>query len=337
MTARSRTTAVVAAAVSKMAMPSSYIGQVVSIPVNRVKPLPAQPRVHFDAGALERLSNSIWDIGQQQPATVIPFEDGTFRLRDGERRWRCCVNLGIPLIALVVEARDREEEFELSTAANLNREGHSPLEKALAMKRLRDGSLRRKVPTIARIFGITEQAVYNHLKVVDCLPPAILDLMDPNKQEGRSHTLPLTAALRLTALAEYPRQQLRFAKRIVEESLTIAQATRLIDSFGDAKQIQTGVGRERKPSDYLSVLRSTLQRLQPTLNYFSARSQVQINELFTFIDRDRQRELSGELQAAVDALLVLLEKVDAAADAAGSRRGHGKKGVVLVAGGQVAR
>src|SRR5687768_11915282 len=88
------------------------------LPTSAIKPLPGQPRLHFDAAQLRRLRDSIAEIGQQTPAIVIPWADGGgYRLRDGERRWRCCRELGIDLLALIAEPKDDEEEFELSVAA----------------------------------------------------------------------------------------------------------------------------------------------------------------------------------------------------------------------------
>jgi ParB/RepB/Spo0J family partition protein len=306
--------------VSKTAEPESYVGQVVRIPTSRVKRLPGQPRTHFDAKQLLRLQESIAGIGQQQPAVVIPWEDGSFRLRDGERRWRCCVGLRIPLTALVVEAKTDEEEFELSTAANMNRESHSPLEKALAMKRLRDGPLQRGNAEIARTFGITDVQVSSYLLAVDQLPPAVIDLMDPNKQGGRPRTLQLSAAVWLTALQSYPREQLRIATRIVRENLPLSRAKQVIDLFADQKDIQAGRGRERKPSDHLDLLRSALQRVAPRIEFFSEQSQKQIDEFFAFISADRHAELQDEIGDVINALFALQKKIGAVENI-GAKRG----------------
>lgn len=305
--------------VVKNADPGDYVGTVVRIPTKLVKQLPGQPRTHFDSVQMKRLRDSIAEIGQQQPATVIPWQDATFRLRDGERRWRCCVELRIPLLALVVEAKSSEEEFELSTAANMNRESHSPLEKALAMKRLRDGPLKRSITEIARTFGVTETTVHSHLLVIDSLPQPVLDLMDPNKHGSRKHTLQMTCAVHLTSLIDHPREQLRIAQRIVRDSLTMSHAMRLIDQFADSKNITAGRGRERKQSDHLRMLTSAIHRMQPHVEHFCRQQQRQINELFEFVPLHRHEELTERIEKAIEALEQLQKKI-AAVESIGIRR-----------------
>jgi ParB/RepB/Spo0J family partition protein len=308
--------------VGRSADPIDFIGQVVRISTSRVKQLPGQPRTFFDPRELQRLRDSIAEIGQQQPAVVVPWEDGDFRLRDGERRWRCCVALKIPLLALVAQPKSAEEEFELSAAANMNRASHSPLEKAHAMKRLRDGPLKRSVAEIARTFGVTDVTVYSHLLVLDSLPQQIVDLMDPNKQGERKRTLQISAAVRLTALKEYPKEQLALALKIVRGDMPLSQAMRLIDHFADAKKVHTGRGRERKPSDWLDLLTGSLLRLKPHTDYFYRQSQNQIDELFAFVREARRDELAEQLDNMVKTLQTIQRRVEAVQNV-GARRAAG--------------
>jgi ParB family chromosome partitioning protein len=298
--------------VSPRSSPRDYIGQVVAIPTSRVSTLPHQPRVFFDAGELASLRESIAAIDQQQPATVVPWRDGTFRLRDGERRWRCCCDLKKPLIALVVDAKGEEEEFELATAANLNRASHSPLEKALAAKRLRDGPLKRSVSHIARTFGVSDTAVYNFLLVVDALPQRILDLMDPTKRGSRKKTLALSVALKLTALSKYPKQQLALAERIAEDSIPLQKATQMIEAFADAKEITTGHGRERSPRDCFRSLRRSLQNVSSAYRFFNGKTDSQIREMFAFTSPEATDEIMRDLDDTLATLTRLRESFDKA-------------------------
>jgi ParB/RepB/Spo0J family partition protein len=300
--------------------PDDYVGQVIRIPTRLVKQLPGQPRTFFDAKQMKRLRDSISEIGQQSPATVIPWDDGTFRLRDGERRWRSCTELKLPLLALVVEAKELEEEFELSTAANMNRESHSPLEKALSMKRLRDGPLKRSVAEIARTFGVSDQTVYNHMLVVDQLPQDVVDLLDPNKMGDRRRTLQVSVAVQLTALKDYPRDQVRLARKFVKEGTPMSAALRMIDHFADSKKIAEGRGRERKPSDQLKTLSSAIRRIEPQLKHFCRQTQREIDELFEFTPPHRHEELASMLEQSIEMLQQLRDRV-VAVENVGIKRG----------------
>lgn len=285
---------------------SGAVGQVVQLATSKVKPMPGQPRLHFDRAELARLRDSIAKIGQQQPATVVAWTDGTYRLRDGERRWRCCRELDIPLMALIVDPRDAEEEFELATAANMNRASHSPLEKAMAMKRLRDGPLRRSISEIAQTFGVSDPTIYNHLKVVDELAPDVLALLDPNKQGSRRDTLPMSAAVRLTVLAGYPREQLRLAKKIVAEKLSLAQAIHLIDLAADKRNIVEGRGREQKPSDHGRSVGRAVRRLCATLDGLFKDATI-VTEMVGGMQREKRQEFAADVQRAIERLRRLAE------------------------------
>jgi len=289
--------------------PADCVGQLILIPPRHVKRLPSQPRTHFDPKQLERLRESIAAIGQQQPATVIPWQDCTFRIRDGERRWRCCVALKRALLALVVDAKSEEEEFELSAAANMNRESHSPLEKSLAMKRLRDGPLKRTVPEIARTFGVHEVTVYNHLLIVDRLPGEVLDLMDPNRMGSRKRTLQMSAGVYLTAIADHPAAVLRIARQIVRDNLSLHAAKAVIDKFADAKGIESGRGRERSPADRLDLLTSSLTKLTLRLEFFAGKTQREIDSLWGFMPHHRHEDLVERIGAAIADLSALHEKL----------------------------
>jgi ParB/RepB/Spo0J family partition protein len=297
--------------VSKDADPLEYIGHVVRIPTRLVKQLPGQPRTYFDPSQMRRLRDSIAEIGQQQPAAVVPWDDGTFRLRDGERRWRCCIELKVPLITLVVEPRTEEEEFELSAAANMNRESHSPLEKALAMKRLRDGSLKRSASEIARTFGVSDVTVYNHLLILDSLPKPVIDLMDPAQQGDRRKTLQLSVAIWLTALKDYPADQMRLAKKITMNQTPIGVAKRMIDTFAASKKIEGGRGQNRKPSSELRVLHASINRLRPHAQHFCKMAKRDMDEFFEYMPIHRHEELIAGVEEVVTTLQKLLDKLKA--------------------------
>jgi ParB family chromosome partitioning protein len=87
-------------------------GEVTYIPVKNIERNPHNPRRLFDEEPMRILQESIKQVGVLVPITVYPKEDkeevdatsDTFVLLDGERRWRCVVNLGKEKIpAIIVE------------------------------------------------------------------------------------------------------------------------------------------------------------------------------------------------------------------------------------------
>jgi ParB family chromosome partitioning protein len=218
-----------------------------------------QPRQHFDEDELMSLMNSIAAIGQQVPAIVTANGDGTYQLRSGERRWRACSRLGIPLWVVVEKRLDAEREFELSCAENFNRADHNIVEKALACKRLKHGHLKRSNKEVAAIFGCHEITVVNYLMLLNKLDPKVLDMMDPSKKHER--LLQANAALALTAFHEHPEVQILLARQIVSRRLGINEARHLIDCHAKKLSLTKGRGREKTGHDYLESLKSAIKRL----------------------------------------------------------------------------
>ena len=63
------------------------VGQVVELPISRIRPNPHQPRQVFSEEGLDSLARSIREVGVLQPLTVV-LEGDTPVLVAGERRLR---------------------------------------------------------------------------------------------------------------------------------------------------------------------------------------------------------------------------------------------------------
>lgn len=57
-------------------------------------------RIVYSAESIEQIGQSIRD-GQQEPI-LIRFEHDSFRIVDGEKRWRACKRLGVTRIRAVI-------------------------------------------------------------------------------------------------------------------------------------------------------------------------------------------------------------------------------------------
>lgn len=117
---------------------SENAGSLRLIPVTNIKPLPGQPRTHFDEEALDQLAASIAARGVIQPVIVQPQDGGEYRLVAGERRWRAARKAGLAEIPAIVRNLDPREVMALALIENLQREDLNPLEEARAYQRLAD-------------------------------------------------------------------------------------------------------------------------------------------------------------------------------------------------------
>ncbi|MDK2959525.1 MAG: ParB family transcriptional regulator, chromosome partitioning protein, partial [Synergistaceae bacterium] len=112
-------------------------GEITSLPVDNIRPNPAQPRRDMDEASLDSLAESIRSHGVVQPLIVRALEeDGIFEIVAGERRWRAARSAGLPRVPVrVIEGSDRELR-EISLVENIQREDLSPLEIASAISEL---------------------------------------------------------------------------------------------------------------------------------------------------------------------------------------------------------
>lgn len=101
--------------------------EVESIPIDRIRPSPFQPRETFEKGKIAELADSIKGDDLLQPILVRKTGD-TYEIIAGERRWRAYQFAGLVNIpALVKEANDIEAR-ELSLVENWHRLALEPIE-----------------------------------------------------------------------------------------------------------------------------------------------------------------------------------------------------------------
>ncbi|MCR4274719.1 MAG: ParB/RepB/Spo0J family partition protein [Candidatus Campbellbacteria bacterium] len=234
-----------------------------------VVPLSEQPRTYFDKDELEGLLNSIAEAGQIQTVPAVSLPDGTFRIRDGERRWRVCTKLKRPLRVVVVPELPHEEEIEQAAIANFLRQGHTPIEQARIFMRLKEGPLKRTVAKIGQMFGMTTASVYNHLILIEKLDVRVQNLMDPVKQGSSKAILRPSVAQYLTAFHERPEEQVGLAREIMKRKLNLREAKTLIDKYADKLKIKTGRGREAQPYDHIRTIKRTMANTSIVLDRFS--------------------------------------------------------------------
>jgi len=155
--------------------------------VDEIRPFPGQPRDWFDPKTMEELAASISSAGQQVPITVTRVKqigkDGIrFELIDGERRLRATKKLGFRTIkAMVKTVTDIEQQFENSVIVNFNRDGHSPIETARAIKRLKANG--QSTEMIAKKLGRSVPWAHQHLNILK-LNPTVIEMMHPALPES---------------------------------------------------------------------------------------------------------------------------------------------------------
>ncbi len=216
-----RSSAAEPGAASREEQPLSNV--IASIELERIKPNPFQPRLDFNAEALEDLKRSIQEKGVIQPVTVRRGPDGTFELISGERRVRASQEVGLKTIpAYVVEVTNDEEMLELALVENLQREHLNPIEIAISYQRLIDEcNLTQEM--VAQKIGKDRTTVTNFLRLLK-LPAKI-------QASLRHEEITMGHARALLSLPNETAQQ-RLWQRIIRQGLPVRRVEELVRAGG---------------------------------------------------------------------------------------------------------
>ena len=224
-------------------------GRVIYVPVDQLRPNPAQPRRQFAQEGLEELAASIREHGILQPLSVRRREEG-WELVSGERRLRAARLAGlweVPCIAVDVD--DRASSL-LALVENIQRRDLDYLEEAQALDKLiRTYHLSQE--EAARRVGRSQSAVANKLRLLR-LSPQVQDLLRRYGLTERN----ARALLRLEGDAA----QRAALEHIASAGLTVAQTEQYIE------RLLTVQPKKRKPTYLIKDVRLFLNSLSRGLS-----------------------------------------------------------------------
>ena len=188
------------------------------IPVNQIDANPNQPRKAFNEETLKKLEQSIKKYGVVQPVIVRKKDNGNYELIAGERRLRAAKNAQLEKIPVVIKEYDNRESAEIALIENLQREDLNPIEEGKAYE-----SIIKKYDLtqeeMSQIAGKSRSYITNTLRLLT-FPDAIQKLLQSKKlTTGQARPL-----LALKTVAE----QLKLAKKIVEEGLSARQVEKML-------------------------------------------------------------------------------------------------------------
>lgn len=132
---------------------------------------PWQPRVEFDAKALEELSASIKVHGLIQPITVRRLSAKKYQLISGERRWRASKKAGLKEVPAYIRLANDQEMLEMALIENIQRENLNAVEVAITYQRLKD-ECKLTDELLSERVGKERSTITNYLRLLK-LPPEI--------------------------------------------------------------------------------------------------------------------------------------------------------------------
>ncbi len=199
-----------------------------TVPIALVYPNPNNPRKHFDPEALDKLTESIRQVGILEPLLVVRQHDDAachpdaflYRIVAGERRYRAAMAAGLETVPVIVRKLTEEQEFEVMLTENIQRQDLDPIEEAQAFRAAVDRGWKQEA--LAEKLGISQAQVANRLRLLK-LPESV--------QESISHEI-ISAGhgLALVKVATVmPELAQKMAKRFQDNNIPVAQAGAAID------------------------------------------------------------------------------------------------------------
>lgn len=148
--------------------------EIKQIPVEEIVPNPYQPRTVFDDEKIDELCQTIRTHGLIQPI-VVRVRDGRYELIAGERRLRATRKLGMERIPAIVKEFNDSQTASIALIENLQREGLTAIEEAVAYQKLIDlHNLTQE--SLAQRLGKGQSTIANKLRLLH-LPQEIQDAL----------------------------------------------------------------------------------------------------------------------------------------------------------------
>jgi len=188
------------------------------VAIGSIRPLPGQPRRHFDEAAIAELADSISARGLLQPIILRRSPDGEgYQLVAGERRWRAAQRAGLHQIPALVRDLDDAATYEIALVENIQRQDLNAIEEAGAYRRLID-DFGHSQEALARLVGKSRSHAANLMRLLD-LPASVQTLVgDGSLMMG--HARALIGADGAEAIA----------RRVVKEGLSVRAVEALVRS-----------------------------------------------------------------------------------------------------------
>ena len=156
--------------------------------ISSLKPNKEQPRTKFKKEELKDLASSIKTNGMLQPILVRRFDNDTFEIVAGERRWRSAQIAGLHEVPIIVKTISNTEVMQIALIENIQRENLNPVEEAKAYKKLLDNNS-SNFENLTNLIHKSRSHISNMVRLLE-LDERILNLVEEEKiSMGHARTL----------------------------------------------------------------------------------------------------------------------------------------------------
>lgn len=210
-----------------------------------IRPLPNQPRRHFDEAAIAELADSIGARGLLQPIIVRHAPDGQgYQLVAGERRWRAAQRVGLHQIPALVRDLNDAATYEIALVENIQRQDLNAIEEAGAYRRLID-DFGHSQEELAKLVGKSRSHVANLMRLLD-LPQGVQGLVGDGSL-SMGHARALIGVDGAEAIA----------RKVVKDGLSVRAVEALVraEKGGGRKPVVESAGGSGRDPDIMAVER----------------------------------------------------------------------------------
>ena len=271
--------------------------RVKNIPLDELHPFKNHPFKILNNEEMERMIESIREVGTITPALARPLPDGGYELISGHRRLAACQVLGIETMPVIVREMSDDEAVIAMVDANLQRETILPSEKAFAYKMKLEaikhqgvtsrqlGEKLLSVTQVSKDSDDSERQIQRYIRLT-YLIPELLSMVDDNKIAfnpaveisylDRDEQLTLFDAINMNDCTPSHAQSIRL-KKMSQDGLLTADAFYAVLS-------------EEKPNqkEQIKLPRDELRKYFP-LNYSNEQIKRDIVKGLELLKRQRER------------------------------------------------
>ncbi len=215
-----------------------------TLAVNVIEANPHQPRKHFSEESIEELAESIEAVGVLQPLLIKKDGDKNLLIA-GERRLRAAKKAGLKEVPVRFIDVDEEKGDRISLIENIQREDLNPMEEAEAYDTLRK-KYKYTQEKIAGLVGKSRPYIANSLRLLK-LEPVVKEML-------RREELSISQGKLLLSVKD-GREQIKQAKRMVDEGQTIAEST---------ENTKKSTNKAKSHQGYYSYLENSLMEVLGT-------------------------------------------------------------------------
>lgn len=158
-----------------------------TLPLNKLRANPNQPRRHFDDTALEELAASLKEHGLIQPIVVTPKGDD-YEIVAGERRYRAAKIAKLAEVPVIIRTLTDQNQLEISLIENIQRRDLNAIETATAYAKLRDQFNLSNDQIAARVHK-SVSTVVNTMRLLKLPQDALKAVADGTLTEGQVRPL----------------------------------------------------------------------------------------------------------------------------------------------------